>query len=229
MKTRLPLFVILLSATGAARASTVYYTQDFETTAATASSGYTISDERIFSTNYFLYTNASASPGSTYADAHGGFVAGRNTNYFSGYDFSVTTDSFDITGATTLQFAIDLATHTTVPSWEATSVVNFQYQVDGGGWASIFDADSDGANPGAPMVNGVAVTNAFSTFTSNITGLAGTSLQIRVVWANLNPGDSLAIDNITVSAVPLPTAAFAGMGFLGLLGVATAARRRMHA
>lgn len=219
------LSIVAIGAAGSlAQASTVYYSQDFEADGVgySMSAPYTVSNQ-----SHFLYGTTSTAPLSTYSGTSGNFVSGFNTNYF-GTSRNVTTDSFNIAGVSELDFAVDLATHTIVPSWEDTSHVEFEYRVDGGSWESIFTADSDGADPGAPFVNGVAITNTFSTFSSTISGLSGSIMEIRVVWMDMNPGDSLAIDNIFVSslaAVPLPSAALAGMGMLAGLGAYRRVRR----
>lgn len=217
MNVRTLSIVAIGAASTLAQASTVYYSQDFEAD----SVGYSMSPAfTVGTTAHFLYGTTSTSPLSGYSGTSGNFVSGFNTNYF-GVSRTVTTDSFNIAGVSELDFAVDLATHTIVPSWEDTSHVEFEYRVDGGSWESIFTADSDGADPGAPFVNGVAISNSFSTFNSAISGLSGTTMEIRVMWMDMNPGDSLAIDNIFVSSlasVPLPPAALAGLGMLAGLG-----------
>lgn len=219
MNTRTVQIATLAFAAALAHAGTVLYSQDFSTTATTASSGYSIGDQRINSSNYFLYVNDSTSPGSDYAGGDGGFVAGRNINALSDLDYSVTTDSFDITGQSSLNFAIDLARHSDGALWASSDHVDFEYAIDGSStWTNFSTVDTGGVNNALPLFEGVTITNTFANFSTIITGLTGTDLQIRIVWADVGLGASLAIDNITVSAVPLPPAAFAGLSVLGCLG-----------
>ncbi len=212
---------------GNAAAGTVLYTQDFET----PESGYTTTNQYIVTPHYahFIYTDSSTLAGSGYTNTTGSFISSMNTDWFLGHATlgtpTLTTDSFDITGETNLQFAIDLATRNASPLWIATSQVTFEYRVDGGAWIDIFAADSDGVNFGTPTVNGVAITNAFTTFTADISGLNSTNMDIRIVWANLSTIESLGIDNMTVSVIPLPPAALAGLGMLAGLGAYRRLRR----
>ncbi len=212
-----------------AAASTVLYVQDFE--ASGPGSGYSTTNQYITTPHYthFLHTDGSALPISNYTNTTGSFISGFNTDWFLGHPTlgtpTLTTDSFDITGVTNLQFAIDLASNTTTPHWTATSQVTFEYRVDGGAWIDIFTADSAGVHMGNPMVDGVAITNAFTTFTADISGLTGTTMEIQVVWANLSTLESLAIDNMAVSVIPLPPAGFAGLGMLAGLGIYRRIRR----
>jgi len=226
--------LLLIAAFGAsAHAAAVDYTQDFETT-----SGWSIPQEFLNpggSLAHLIQTNGTTTPTGTsaptgHSGTHGFFISGLNTNYDDNDNIvgtpSVTTESISLHGETSLRFAIDLATSTTNPQWNTTSVVDFQYQVDGMGWIDIFAAtDSDGIGGSTPNINGIAITNTFSTFTANLTNLIGSSIELRVVWTNLGVGESLAVDNIYVSSVPLPPAAFAGLGLLAGMGAYRRIRR----
>jgi len=225
MNTPMTLLATCAALAANAAAGTVLYSQDFEATG--VGSGYTTTNQYITTPHYthFLHTDGSALAGSGYTNTTGSFISGLNTDFFGAPVPVVTTDSFDITGETNLQFAIDLATRNASPLWIASSQVTFEYRVDGGAWVDIFAADSDGVNFGTPTVDGVAITNAFATFTADISGLNGTTMEVQVVWANLSTIESLGIDNMTISVIPLPPAAFAGLGMLAGLGAYRRIRR----
>ncbi len=211
-----------------AAAGTVVYTQDFETLG--PGSGYTITDQFIYANQtHFLHTDGSTLPISNYTNTTGSFLSALNTDWFLGHPTlgtpTLITDSFDITGETNLQFAIDLATNTTTPYWLTSSQVIFEYRVDGGSWVDLFAVGSNGPGFGIPALEGTALTNAFTTFTADISGLSGTNMEIRVIWANLSTLESLALDNMSVSVIPLPPAAFAGLGMLVGLGIYRRIRR----
>ena len=95
---------------------------------------------------------------------------------------------------------------------------------------SIFDVVNDGSTfNSAAFVNGVEVTDTFSTFGADMSALSGSTLAIRLVW-QLNAGDEdLAIDNIRitgdVAVVPLPSAMLGGLGMLGLMAGARLRRK----
>jgi len=227
--------LLVCTALGAnAAGSTVFYTQDFELG---VGNGYTTTSQGTFGSPpsaHFIQTTNGSAFSSTYSNTSGSFLSGSNVDSFSGLaSFGtpiMTTDTFSIIGETRLQFAIDIATNTTTPQWQSTSVVNFQYRVDStsdADWVDIFAAtDPDGHSQSAPpSINGVAITNNFSTFTANITNLSGSSMDIRVVWTDLSTLESLAIDNINVSSAPLPSAALAGLGLLAGLGAYRRIRR----
>ena len=173
---------------------------------------------------------------------------GADGEYFAGMDLDgegatpplyLTTSAIDISNTNNLQFAIDLAEDDASngdEDWDESDFVHFEYNVDGAGWVNIFSVLWEGpSSPGdesneLPQVNGTEITDTFATFSSALAGITGTSLQLRVAW-DLNSGDEdLAIDNILLSGdriavVPLPSAAFAGLGLLGAMG----AYRRIRA
>jgi len=103
------------------------------------------------------------------------------------------------------------------PTWNNQSNVVFEYQVDGGSWTNIFTADNDGT--GGPKINGTAINGVFQTITADLSGISGLTMGVRVFWSRLGNFENLAIDNMTVAVVPLPTAAFAGLGLLAGMGI----------
>jgi len=167
---------------------------------------------------------------------------GADGDYFAGMDIDgegaslpvfLTTATFGIAGATDLQFMVDLAEDDdgSNQDWDAPDFVNFEYQVDGGSWVTIFTAINDGSTfNSAAFVDGVEITDTFATFSADLTGVSGTDMALRISW-DLNAGDEdLAIDNLTitgntVAVVPVPSAALAGIIVLGGLGVGRRIRR----
>ncbi|MHA7812915.1 MAG: VPLPA-CTERM sorting domain-containing protein [Phycisphaerales bacterium] len=217
----------LSAAAGIAQAGDLYY-QDFEST-----SGYTTSVPEFTDDNgdYFHRTNGGGMSSSVNYDGASGY-------YFAGMDIdsppggsidlpvSLISDTFSIAGATDIMFSVDLAEDDDGSSqdWDGPDFVSFEYSIDGGAWTNIFTVESDiadGAFNGEPEVNGVAVTDMFNTFSADLSALSGSTLAIRVLW-DLDSGDEdLAIDNIRVTGnvvvVPLPAAAWGGLGMLGLM------------
>ena len=185
--------------------------------------------------DFFTQTDGTSNIGSfvNYSGADGSFFAGMDLDgEGAGLPLELTTSTFNIDGASNLQFAIDLAEDDdgSNQDWDDSDYVTVEYSIDGGLWTTIFDIESGvtGFN-NEPMVNGVAVTDAFSTFNADLSGLSGSTMAIRLVW-NLNAGDEdLAIDNIRltgdIAVVPLPTAALAGIGMLGLMAGARMRRK----
>ncbi len=167
---------------------------------------------------------------------------GADGNFFAGMDLNgegatlplyLTTSAFDISNTNNLQFAIDLAEDDDGSSqdWDALDYVRFEYEIDGNGWIEIFTVENDGSTYNtAPRVNGTIVTDTFSTFSADLSGLSGIEMVIRAVWSLDSGDEDLAIDNILltgdrIAVVPLPSAAFAGLGLLGAMG----AYRRIRA
>lgn len=214
----------LSAAAGIAQAGDLYY-QDFEST-----SGYTTSVPEFSdgSYDYFHRTNGGGMHSSVNYDGASGY-------YFAGQDINgegatlpveLETTTFSIAGATDIMFSVDLAEDDdgSNQDWDGPDFVSFEYSIDGGAWTNIFTVESDiaiNAFNGEPEVNGVAVTDTFSTFSADLSALSGSTLAIRVLW-DLDSGDEdLAIDNIRVTGnvvvVPLPAAAWGGLGMLGLM------------
>ena len=206
-------------------ASELYF-QDFST----QGSGYSTSVSEFSDGGFDFFTQSDANSVNSsvnYNGADGAYFAGMDLDgEGASLPLTLTTSAFDISNATNLQFMIDLAedgSNDGNNDWDSSDSVAFEYQVDGGGWVSIFSAVNSG-DPfnSAAFVNGVQITDTFSTFTADLSGVTGSTMEIRLVW-QLNAGDEdLAIDNITLSGtvavVPLPPAAFAGLGLLAALG-----------
>jgi hypothetical protein len=213
----------LALAAGVAHAGDLYF-QGFETQGV----GYTTSVTEFTDGggDFFTQTDGSNIASSiNYNGATGSFFAGMDLDgEGAGLPLTLTTSTFSIDGATNLQFAIDLAEDDdgSNQDWDDSDFVSIEYSIDGGSWMSIFDVMNDGSVfNAAPLVNGVEVTDTFSTFTADLSALSGSTMAIRLVW-NLNAGDEdLAIDNIRLSGdiavVPLPSAVLAGLGMLGLM------------
>jgi hypothetical protein len=223
----------VLATTAAASGAAEIYLQDFSTQGL----GYTTSIAEYNDGNADFFTQSAANTWNSnivYNGADGDYFAGMDIDSEgASLPVSLTTETFDITGATDLQFAIDLAEDDANDGnndWDLPDFVSFSYQVDGGAWINIFSAINDGSSfNSAAFVNGTEITDTFATFTADLTGVTGSSLAIRIDW-DLNSGDEdLAIDNIritgqTAAVVPLPPAVYASLALLGLM----AARRRFR-
>ncbi len=224
----------LVVASNIAHADTVYF-QDFST----QGSGYTTSVTEFSdgSGDYFTQTDGSnINSRANYTNNDGSFFAGMDIDgEGASLPVSLSTGTFDISGSTNIQFAIDLAESDAFSDsnndWDAGDYVSFEYQVDGGAWENIFTAENDGSTfNSAAFINGVEITNSFSTFTADLSAISGMNMAVRLIW-NLNAGDEdLAIDNIRITAdnmavVPLPPAAIAGLGMLAGMGFYSRVRK----
>jgi len=167
-----------------------------------------------------------------------------------GFTFAMWT--FDISSAPTItDITIDLAG---MGDFEFSSQDGFliEAQIDGGGFAAIFQATSDDAgsktyramdsglavtlnDPLELFIDGaansvgyldkcIAATGAFDSYTSTLfAGASGSSMDIRVSWAGTPSGsEPMGIDNITINGIPAPGA----LALLGLAGVVARRRRR---
>lgn len=203
-----------------ASAGTVFYEQGFNTGPAASGSTYGMSFQAAPSTDPARHFTHSTSALPSYQGVDGGFVSGLYTDFYTTLPTPVlTTSSFSLDGNSTVQFAIDLAVHSSGSLWSSTSGVDFEYSTDGGSnWASIFSVNTNGSDDVLPILGGTTITRTFSTFTTSISGLSGTDMQVRVIWARVGLGESLGIDNLAVSVVPVPPAAFAGLGLLAGMG-----------
>lgn len=180
------------------------------------------------STDYFMRTDGShLNSGTEYFGADGSYFAGQDMDSEPGIGLPVylTTDTFSIDGYTDLMFAIDLAEDDAFngdEDWDAGDSVVIEYQLDGGAWTEFFRVENDGSTfNSAAFVDGVEVTDTFQSFSADLSALSGSTLALRMVW-DLNAGDEdLAVDNLRISGnlavVPLPPAAWGGLGMLGLM------------
>lgn len=230
-KTRI--IAAIAVAPGAAHAADLFVL-DFETPGA----GYTTSIAEFTdgASDYFTRTNGSNIASShQYHNATGWFFAGQDIDgEGASLPQILTTATFSIAGSNALQFHVDLAEDRASDNnqdWDLTDYVAFEYSVDGGAWQNIFTVMNDGSQfNSAAFVNGVQVTDSFSTFTADLSGVVGSTLAIRVVW-QLDAGDEdLAIDNLRVTGqlavVPLPPAAWADLGMLATMAGVRGLRRR---
>jgi len=201
------------------------YLLDFE-----SASGYSTSVTEFTdgNTDYFMRTDGSdLNSGTEYFGADGSYFTGQDMDSEPGIGLPVylTTDTFSIDGYTNLMFAIDLAEDNSNDGnedWDASDSVAIEYQLDGGAWTEFFRVENDGSTfNSAAFVDGVEVTDLFQSFSADLSALSGSTLTLRMVW-DLNAGDEdLAVDNLRISGdlvvVPLPPAAWAGLGMLGLM------------
>ena len=217
--------IALLAATAGLANAGDLFLLDFESSAGYSTS---VSEFTDGSGDYFMRTSGTGFSSSVnYLGADGTYFAGQDLDgEGAGLPLVLTTDTFNIAGASSLMFAIDLAEDNSSDGnedWDASDSVAIEYSLDGGTWTSIFSVINDGSTfNSAAFVSGTEVSDTFSTFGADLSALSGSTLAIRLVW-DLNAGDEdLAIDNIyisgTVSVVPLPPAAWAGLGMLGLMG-----------
>jgi len=224
MKTTFTL--AMLAAAGVANAgSTTAFLEDFEGAAQWTSATAEFSDG-----GFDFWGNSATTPrngGIEYFGADGQFLAGMDLDgEGAALPITQTFDTFSIAGLTDLTFSVDLAEDVAsdgANDWDAPDSVDFQYQVDGGSWTSFLQVVNNGDTFNSlAFVDGVAVSDTFSTFSADLTGVTGNDLAIRILW-DLDSGDEdLAIDNLTVSGVPAPGAA----ALFGLAGLTAARRRR---
>tara|TARA_R110002072_G_scaffold42064_22_gene119123 strand:+ start:2478 stop:3176 length:699 start_codon:yes stop_codon:yes gene_type:complete len=228
------LITLLIAGTAAIASADTLYLQDFENGA----TGYSTSTPEFTDggTDFFGRSdNISFSGSVVYNGADGEYFAGMDLDgEGAGLPLHLTTNAIDISNTNNLQFAIDLAEDDdgSNQDWDDSDYVRFEYNVDGNGWVEIFTAlnTNNIEFNTEPQINGTAITSTFSTFSADLSGLTGLSMQLRLVW-QLDSGDEdLAVDNIMLSGdriavVPLPSAAFAGLGLLGAMG----AYRRIRA
>lgn len=203
------------------------FSHDFETPGGYSTS---VSEFTDGSGDFWMRTSVGGSYGS-FVD----YSSGATGNFFAGMDLDgegaglplvLTFDAFSIAGLTDLEFSVDLAEDQDAANedYDLLDYVDFEYQVDGGGWNNIFSVTGDGVTEfnTQPRVNGVFVTENWANFAQSLPGVSGSSMEIRVVW-QLDAGDEdLAIDNLVVSGVPTP----GSLALLGLAGAAGLRRRR---
>lgn len=242
MKTNQLIALAVAAAAGVASADSVYF-QGFDAQGV----GYTTSTDGLGgagiefsdgSFDFFAHSDTAVDSSVSYSGANGGYFAAMDTNGSPGptsLPLYLTTDTFSISGYTGLSFAVDLAEDLAsngANDWDLTDYVHFEYQVDGGSWTNIFSVINDGVTQFNTLayVNGVAVSDTFSTFNADLSAVTGSTMTLRAVWSVDSGDEDLAIDGLsifgeTVAVVPLPTAAFAGLGMLGLMGASRRIRK----
>lgn len=191
-----------------------FWTEDFETdgegtryTSATAFYGGT-SDQ-------FVRTDGTAPV--TIAIAEGGFYTGLEGSWvWAGEDLddaagdgnafkSLTFSGIDITGVGNIEFRALFGANGSgaFPGWDASDELYIEYQVDGGGYTKLmeFIADAptngylqhDSNLDGTP--DGVLLSAAMQEFNAFISGLSGTSLDLRVYVSANSAGEEFAFDH----------------------------------
>ncbi|MFG0258009.1 MAG: hypothetical protein ACF8GE_08925 [Phycisphaerales bacterium JB043] len=140
--------------------------------------------------------------------------------------------AFDITGLTAMSMDIDFAA---MGDFEASDVYSIEYDIDGGGFSSLFTITIDEASDETytmadgdvflindpVLVDGIKLNNVFQTLSAGIAG-TGSTLTLRLT-ATANGGtEAFAIDNIVLNGIPTPGA----VALLGLGGLVASRRRR---
>lgn len=123
---------------------------------------------------------------------------------------SLTFEGLDIAGMDDLVLAFSLAEDDdgTNQDWDASDYFTASYSVDGGAWVKVFEVrSSTGGTNGEPSVDtdfdgvgdGAALTDAFQEFQTALTGVTGSTIDIRFDYS-LNSGDEdIALDRITLT------------------------------
>ena len=165
-----------------------------------------------------------------YFGADGAYFAGMDLDGEGGsLPITQTFDTFSIADVTDLTVSVDLAEDQdgTNEDWDDIDFVAFEYRVDVGAWTSLFavtDIENGNEFNEEPGVNGVPVTDTFTTFSFDLAGVSGSDMAIRAIW-QLNAGDEdLAIDNLTVTGTEIPAPGAAAL--FGLAGLTASRRRR---
>ena len=137
----------------------------------------------------------------------------------------------DISGQTGLQISGDFAEFFDSPGDidEADSLF-VEVNIDGGGFFNVLEfvpadfTSTSGPFNGFFTNGGLTLGDAAQTFTGSIP-VTGSTLDIRLTL-NVNSGDEdFAVDNLTITAVPEPSAYAAILGLLGLAYVAFRRRK----
>ena len=215
-------------ASGVSWGQTVLYTQDFETDL----SGYSHTPSQLPSADpgdrYFHRADPSDSDiyeGSVgpYTNVTNSFLfVGSNPNTINSSNPGILTlDGITVTDFTDLEFNADFGS---VPSdWDTPDELSVEYNFDGGAWNTLFSFSSSATNTplaltgnatgGSNTANGVTLTYALQTITSdNFTG-SGTILNIRIVCDSDANYEAFGVDNIVVRGTSTSTSTLtAGAG-----------------
>ena len=188
--TSFRIFAALSAAAGIAQARDLYV-QNFET----AGLGYTTSVAEFSdgSGDYFTRTDGSnISSSVNYNNVDGFYFGGQDLDgEGAGLPIYLTTDTFSISGATDLQFAIDLAEDAASDGnndWDGpgassgADTVAFEYQLDGGAWVNMFTAQNDGSTfNSAAFVNGVVILEQATGHRGAASGVVHAAAVIRII------------------------------------------------
>lgn len=206
--------LLSLLSTSTSWAQTTIFTESFETDG--NGTRYTTSVPEFTDGNTDFFTRTDGSNISAYG------VNGQDaTFYFAAQDIdaevassmqSLTFSSIDITGYSNLQFSALFAEEDdgSNQDWDDSDYVLVEYQIDGGGFLSLFAIRNDGSTfNSAPFIDtdfdgigdGAEITDTFTSYGAAITG-TGSSLDIRFT-IDLNSGDEdIAFDFISVTGTP---------------------------
>jgi len=123
---------------------------------------------------------------------------------------TLTFSDIDISGQSDLFFSIDVAEDQSSDGsedWDGDSALIIEYSIDGGTFQNLLAFEAEGGTNTEPaqdtnfdgIGDGANLTDTFQTFSAAIAG-TGSSLDIRVTFANLTSGDEdVAIDNLVLS------------------------------
>ncbi|GAB5408336.1 MAG: hypothetical protein BalsKO_07010 [Balneolaceae bacterium] len=220
MKRILLLMGAVLFISGTAFGQSQIFIEDFES--ATNPTDYTTSlTECVAETgDYFgIVEDGVSTPTPTFTNIQGG-------KYFAAQDIDGTTcgtpaaddvetiiiTGINISGFNTLDLRVFVAedeANDAAQDWDADAVVQFDYQIDGGGYTNGIWFAGQGATNTEPLQDtnydgvgdGTALTDAFAQFVHSIAG-TGSSMDIKVTITKLDSGDEdVAFDNIEVYGI----------------------------
>jgi predicted extracellular nuclease len=205
---------------------TILFEESFETDGNGARYTTSITEDTDGFADYFTRSDGS-NIGSfvSYLDPDGDFFfAAMDTDGspLSATSATLNFSGIDISGATNLNFAIDVAEDDSSDGnedWDADTSLIIEYSIDGGAFQNLlaFEAEGDTNTQPAQDTNfdglgdGTALSDTFSTFTAAIAG-SGSSIDIRITFNNLTAGDEdIAIDNIRLVDGEIPVATSPGV------------------
>ena len=236
----------------AASAQVTLLSEDFETDGNGTRYTTSVAEFSDGSNDYFLRTDGSdINAGIEFTNTTGFYFAAQDIDgEVASSRQTLTFSGIDVTGFDTLTLSIDVAEDDdgTAQDWDADDLVHASFVINGTaptsyetGYAIWFDNDGSEFNS-APFLNydfdadggdspeDSEVTSAFTTFSRvlGFNGADGSTIVDLVITFDLDSGDEdIAIDNIllTGNASTIPEPATAGLGLLGLAGLAARRRR----